>query len=130
MTTFNTIFDFYKIGKLECDIKDRHYEIFVDVCEHGARFRTTAILSVDTNEGLIEKEKTFYFGEGQWLALPNIEDTVLETFGGSEEEVEELSQKYDDLLTASLSELITGNLVRGFVKREVERLQSESDLQG
>jgi len=129
MTTFTTIFDFYKLGVIECTIKGRTYKIYVEVSEHGTRFRTETVLSVETLEGTIEKQKTVYFGEGLWLALPNIEDAVLEILGGSEEEVEELSEKYDDLLTASLPELITGNLVKGFVKRETERLQSESDLQ-
>lgn len=124
----STVFDFYKIGIIECEIGGQSHQIAVDVCDHGARFRTTAIMSIETDTGIIDKTKTICFGEGRWLSLPSIEEVVLEVLGGTQEEVEELSRKYDDLLSASLPELITGNLITGFVKLEWDRLKEESDI--
>lgn len=125
----STVFDFYKIGTIQCEIGGESYNIIVDVCDHGARFKTTAVMSFETDTGTIEKSRTICFGEGRWLSLPNIEEVVLEVLGGTQEEVEELSRKYDDLLSASLPELITGDLITGFVKLEWDRLKEESDIQ-
>lgn len=119
---FNAVFPFYKLGTIECSIAGKKYTLEIDVCNHGVRFKTQAVLRVELLEGVYEKTRTVYFGEGLWLALPNIEDTVLEILNGTEEEVEEISQKYDDLLLCSFAELLTGNLMTGFVKEEYKRL--------
>lgn len=122
------VFKFYSLGQLEATIGGKTKLFEVDVCEHGVRLKGKIVLLVETDNGPVERIKTVYFGEGKWLELPNIEDAVLEIFEGTEEEVEELSHKYDDLMSASLPELITGNLVKGFVKEEWERLKADSDL--
>ena len=73
---------------------------------------------------MIEKLKKVHFGEGDWLRLPTIEEAVLEILGGTVDDVEILSTKYDELIRDSLPELITGNFLTGFAKQEYERLQS------
>lgn len=124
---FNSVFEFYKLGAITCIVAGTNYNILVDICSHGTRFKTTKTLRYETEQDVFEKTKDFYFGEGFWLMLPTIEEAVLEVFGGTEEEVEELSSKYDDLLLASLPELITGNFTKGFIETEIHRLR-ESDL--
>lgn len=124
----DVVYDFYNLGTLTISINEREFKIAVDVCDHGARFTTKKLSVIETAFDFVERMQTVHFGEGQWLTLPNIEDAVLEMLDGSAEDVERLSQKYDDLLAASLPELITGNLVTGFVKAEVERLKHDSDI--
>lgn len=123
-----TVFKFYNIGKIVQTINGKNYTFFVDVCDHGARIKTSAVRTVEVLDGIIEKVKTIYCGEGDWLALPSLEIVVLDILNGTEEEAEQLVNKYDDLLAGSLPELITGNCATGFVLKEVARLKEKSDL--
>ena len=86
----NLVFSFYELGFLEIRIGEVFHHFKVDVCDHGVRFKGSAVLTIDTEVGMIEKKKTIYFGEGFWLALPNIEEAILDILDGTPEEVEEL----------------------------------------
>jgi hypothetical protein len=118
------VFKTLPLGELSIEIEEVVYSISVEINTHGARFKTKKLFVLEHNGITVEKQRNVYFGEGNWLRLPTIEEAVLEILGGTEEDVEKLSTKYDELIRDSFPELITGNLLTGFAKQEYERLQS------
>lgn len=124
MMVYDPIFDFISLGEIKAQIGGIPYCIKVDYCKHGVRLKTTKLFTIEDAGNVFEKNKVVYFGEGDWLSLPTIEEAVLGTLEGTEEEVEEVCLKYDEIMATSLPELITGNMLTGFAKRELERLKS------
>lgn len=124
MLKFDFVFPFKPLGEFSLPINGSEHFFKVDICEHGARFRVTAEVAIDVNGQTIHRTRIFYFGEGGWLSLPTIEEAVLEVLGGTEEDVEAVSQKYDDLLDFNMPEFLAMDQTKGFVKQEYLRLNS------
>jgi len=122
MSKYEPTFPFKVLGEFALPIGGTDHHFKLDICEHGTRFRVTAQVSIEVGNQTIQRTRIFYFGEGDWLSLPNIEEAVLGVLGGTEEDVEAVSQSYDDLLDFNMPEFLAMDQTKGFIKKEYLRL--------
>lgn len=123
----SAVFPFYELGNIIVTLGPVEYTIIVDICSYGARFKTQVNYVIDNPDGTsTSKHRWYYFGEGKWLQLSTIEEAIIE-LGGTEEDVEVVSMKYDDLVSSTLPSLFAGRKCDGFMKLEYQRLTNVYD---
>lgn len=119
-------FGFYNLGQIAIELNSINYLFTVDISTYGSRFRADISTLIIEGDSGTTRKSVLYFGEGKWLGLQNIEDSIL-ALGGTEEDVQHVSEAYDDLIDENLPSLVVGGKCEGFIKQEYERWKIEHD---